>query len=260
MKKWSIALFFSFCCCYSMDYNRELVEIASDADNKTTVSEFPEFKVERETNKQEKLSILQKIVAIKSAGLHEKCTIKHTHSQLYSFFHAMDLRERKIDDFLQFIQLEWLHEKLMSQGEQSRLQKEYAVMIDIKSLLLSQNKLTWLPAELSQELPNLTMLDISFNRFELIPPAVFGLKALTTLNVSHNNLKMVSHEIGHLKELKNLDLSHNALTRLPKELGGMELMCKIEGNKIDPSLLNASSEKVTGSKKSFFKRISKKNE
>ena len=256
MKKWSIALFFSFSCCYSMDHH-ELVPIASDPDNKTTVSEF-ELKIGRETNKEEELSVLQKIVAIKACSLKENCAIKHTYPQLYSFFHAMDLRERKIDDFLRFIQLEWLNEKLMSRGEQSRLQKEYATMIEIKSLLLSQNKLTWLPAELSQELPNLTVLDISFNRFELIPAAVFGLKALTTLNISHNNLKMVSHEIGHLKELKNLDLSHNALTRLPKELGGMELMCKIEGNKIDPSVLNVSSENSTPAKSSIFNKFFKK--
>lgn len=239
-----------------MDHH-ELVPIASDPDNKTTVSEF-ELKIGRETNKEEELSVLQKIVAIKACSLKENCAIKHTYPQLYSFFHAMDLRERKIDDFLQFIHLEWLHEKLMSQGEQTRLQKEYATMIEIKSLLLSQNKLTWLPAELSQELPNLTVLDISFNRFELIPPAVFGLKALTTLNVSHNNLKMVSHEIGHLKELKNLDLSHNALTRLPKELGGMELMCKIEGNKIDPSVLRVSSENSIPAKSSILHKLLKK--
>ncbi|WP_195743080.1 leucine-rich repeat domain-containing protein, partial [Leptospira interrogans] len=67
--------------------------------------------------------------------------------------------------------------------------------LDVRVLILSEQKLTTLPKEIKQ-LQNLKLLDLG-----------------------HNQLTALPKEIGQLRNLQELDLSFNSLTTLPKEVG-----------------------------------------
>jgi Leucine-rich repeat (LRR) protein len=236
----------------------ELHPIASDQDNKTTISEFPDFaqviQRERESKKSE-TSFEYKLKRIKARALTEPCIIQHTQPQLEAFFGAVYFTEKKISDFKQFVNLEWQHGELMHQAQLTPMQEEYLKLITIKSLILSENKLEKLPLELPTLVPHLTRLDLSHNQCTEIPAVIFGLTALTKLNVSHNAIEKISHEIGNLKNLKTFDVSHNKLTSLPKELLALEVDCNFEGNRIDPSILKTSSEKQPTQKLSILQKL-----
>lgn len=79
----------------------------------------------------------------------------------------------------------------------------------ITELNLSHNALEGsLPAEV-RHLQNLTVLDLSYNKFTGVPAEVGQLKNLRTLNLSHNNLTGLPNELGNLSNLRLLDLSGN---------------------------------------------------
>ena len=88
----------------------------------------------------------------------------------------------------------------------------------LKSLDLSNNRLTKIPSEVCQ-LTALKNLDLSHNQLTILPNVVGQLTALKALNVSDNQLTTLPNELGQLTALENLDLSHNELTTLPNEVG-----------------------------------------
>lgn len=81
--------------------------------------------------------------------------------------------------------------------------------LDIESLDLSNNNLTGaLQAEI-RNLQNLKSLDLSGNKFTGVPAEVGQLKNLERLDLSNNLLTGLPYELGNLANLKVLDISGN---------------------------------------------------
>lgn len=82
--------------------------------------------------------------------------------------------------------------------------------VDVESLDLSNNFLTGsLQAEI-RRLENLKTLDLSGNKFTGVPAEIGQLKNLETLNLSNNLLTGLPYELGNLSNLKTLKLSGNS--------------------------------------------------
>lgn len=80
---------------------------------------------------------------------------------------------------------------------------------DIETLDLSDNNLTGaLQAEV-RHLKNLRTLDLSGNKFTGVPAEVGQLEKLEVLDLSDNMLTGLPYELGNLRNLKTLDLSGN---------------------------------------------------
>jgi len=78
------------------------------------------------------------------------------------------------------------------------------------------------PREIAQ-LQNLTILNLSQNKFQELPLSICHLESLEELNLAHNRLTGLPEECIKLVKLKKLNLSNNQLTTLPvKELCQLE--------------------------------------
>jgi Leucine rich repeat len=84
----------------------------------------------------------------------------------------------------------------------------------LKTLLLNNNLLTNLPAEMSQ-LAFLENLSIKNNKLEHLPIEIGQLKNLKTLDLSRNKLKELPNEMKNLNALEDLNLSTNRLSAVP---------------------------------------------
>ena len=80
---------------------------------------------------------------------------------------------------------------------------------DLQSLDLSNNNLTGALQGEIRFLRNLKTLDLSGNKFSGIPAEVGQLKNLETLDLSNNLLTGLPYELGNLSNLKILDVSGN---------------------------------------------------
>jgi hypothetical protein len=90
--------------------------------------------------------------------------------------------------------------------------------VSITQLNLAHNNLTSLPAQLLLELPNLSMLDLSFNRLEQLPNEFETMLQMEKLYLHNNRLRDIPLGIGRLFRLKALTLQDNpALTTPPTE-------------------------------------------
>lgn len=81
--------------------------------------------------------------------------------------------------------------------------------------------------------PDLAQLDLSQNRLQALPDAVYALASLSTLDVQQNRLTTISSDIAKLTQLQTLDVRHNRLTTLPvDELETLPLLqtLRIRGN------------------------------
>jgi len=85
-------------------------------------------------------------------------------------------------------------------------------------LNISYNSLTGaLQAEVRQ-LKNLKTLDLSHNSFTGVPAEVGQLTLLETLDLSYNRITGLPHEIGNLKKLKVLDLRNTEYSNFDLEI------------------------------------------
>lgn len=85
---------------------------------------------------------------------------------------------------------------------------------DIETLDLSGNNLTGaLQAEV-RHLKNLRTLDLSDNKFTGVPAEIGQLEKLEVLDLSNNMLTGLPYELGNLRNLKMLDLSGNDYSEL----------------------------------------------
>lgn len=99
---------------------------------------------------------------------------------------------------------------------------------NLKQLRLSGNLLTDLPTEFGSPL---TLLDISDNLFESIPPAVLNMTSLEYLFANKNKLSSVPSDICKLTELEGLALDSNQLRSLPPSLKAMPKLAILGLNK-----------------------------
>lgn len=64
--------------------------------------------------------------------------------------------------------------------------------------------------------------DLSRNRLQYLPNALFNWSTLRSLDLSHNALEQLSEKVTTLQQLELLDLQHNQLKTLPKNLGQLQ--------------------------------------
>lgn len=88
-------------------------------------------------------------------------------------------------------------------------------------LNLSKNKLEEFPKAIFA-FQNLKTLDLSKNKISLLPAEIGQLGSLEKLDLSRNELSLLPPQIGELKRLTELNLEKNTLQYLPEEIGGLK--------------------------------------
>jgi len=114
-----------------------------------------------------------------------------------------------------------------------RREKLYAIpsivyeLPNLTKLNLSKNKLELLNDSLSL-LKNLSHLDLSNNKMKAIPYAIFQLEALTQLSFGMNQIDRIPDEIVYLKNLESLDMYDNAIQYFSPKLKELPKLKKLD--------------------------------
>lgn len=87
----------------------------------------------------------------------------------------------------------------------------------LQRLHLQRNALCEIPKDFFQLLPNLTWLDLRYNRIRALPSGIGSHKHLKTLLLERNPIKMLPVELGNVTSLKALNPRHCPL-ELPAPL------------------------------------------
>jgi Leucine-rich repeat (LRR) protein len=99
-------------------------------------------------------------------------------------------------------------------------------LTELTSLNLSRNRINILPAEI-RRLTVLENLDLSANQLNIIPPEIWDLTTLTRLGLAANQLDRLPAEIAKLTALKSLNLYSNLLTILPAEFVSLTALTEL---------------------------------
>ncbi|XP_010294950.1 PREDICTED: leucine-rich repeat-containing protein 2-like [Phaethon lepturus] len=91
------------------------------------------------------------------------------------------------------------------------------IIEEIASLLICERK----AGDLLSNLKQVTVVDVSANKFHSIPICVLRMSNLQWLDISSNNLKDLPEDIDRLDQLQTLLLQKNKLTYLPRALVNM---------------------------------------
>ncbi|XP_075389948.1 leucine-rich repeat-containing protein 27 isoform X2 [Tenrec ecaudatus] len=94
--------------------------------------------------------------------------------------------------------------------------REVFQMPQLKQLYLRKNSLCTIPKDFFQLLPELTWLDLRFNRIQVLPAGIGSHKHLKTLLLERNPIKMLPVELGNVCTLKALNLRHCPLEFPPQ--------------------------------------------
>ncbi|XP_039321123.1 leucine-rich repeat-containing protein 27 isoform X2 [Saimiri boliviensis] len=86
----------------------------------------------------------------------------------------------------------------------------------LQQLHLERNALCVIPQDFFQLLPNLTWLDLRYNRIQALPSGIGSHKHLKTLLLERNPIKMLPVELGSVATLKALNLRHCPLEFPPQ--------------------------------------------
>ena len=100
--------------------------------------------------------------------------------------------------------------------------KEVRSLRKLKRLNLRNNAISMFPTELCEVLPDLEILNLSFNRLQYLPENLSGMVRLRMLLLSHNELRELPEGLTNLILLQELGIDHNALTRVPGSMGKIE--------------------------------------
>ena len=108
----------------------------------------------------------------------------------------------------------------------------------LKHLYLSDNELTFFPADLFPYLTSLTHLDLSSNLFVAVPSALGMLHNLLSLSLADNLIDSVVGINLNLGQVLSLNLAHNRL----ESLCGLERLLAVEKIDLRDNLLEESTE------------------
>ncbi|XP_031244546.1 leucine-rich repeat-containing protein 27 isoform X2 [Mastomys coucha] len=79
---------------------------------------------------------------------------------------------------------------------------------NLQQLYLQRNVLSEIPKDFFQLLPNLTWLDLRYNKIRVLPSGIGSHKHLKTLLLERNPIKMLPVELGQVTTLTALNLRH----------------------------------------------------
>ncbi|NP_001137228.1 leucine-rich repeat-containing protein 27 isoform X1 [Rattus norvegicus] len=79
---------------------------------------------------------------------------------------------------------------------------------NLQQLHLQRNLLSEIPQDFFQLLPNLTWLDLRYNKIRVLPPGIGSHKHLKTLLLERNPIKALPVELGQVTTLTALNLRH----------------------------------------------------
>ncbi|XP_059121022.1 leucine-rich repeat-containing protein 27 isoform X2 [Peromyscus eremicus] len=85
---------------------------------------------------------------------------------------------------------------------------EFFKIPNLQQLHLQRNSLSGIPRDFFQLLPNLTWLDLRYNKIKALPSGIGSHKHLKTLLLERNPIKMLPVELGQVTTLKALNLRH----------------------------------------------------
>lgn len=88
-------------------------------------------------------------------------------------------------------------------------------------LKVSQNKLNEFPAGFLQLAGHLRTLDLSDNKFVIVPNEISRFMHLRHLNLNKNKISKLPDCVGALTKLETLNVSNNNLTSLPRTITNM---------------------------------------
>ncbi|XP_023564733.1 leucine-rich repeat-containing protein 27 isoform X2 [Octodon degus] len=103
----------------------------------------------------------------------------------------------------------------LSQSGLRHLEKVF-VIPNLQQLHLQRNTLCMIPKDFFQLLPNLTWLDLRYNKIKVLPSGIGSHKHLKTLLLERNPIKMLPMELGNVATLRALNLRHCPLEFPPQ--------------------------------------------
>ncbi|NVN94603.1 MAG: leucine-rich repeat domain-containing protein [Bacteroidetes bacterium] len=114
----------------------------------------------------------------------------------------------------------------------------FCLHFSVNAQLLSPDELEQQPVynSLSQALKNpekVYRLDLSKQKLQVIPKAIFGLYNLQELILAKNKLHEIPQEIANLTNLQKLNVSKNNLTELPAAIGALTNLEVLVANQND---------------------------
>ena len=89
----------------------------------------------------------------------------------------------------------------------------------VTCIVLKHHALSTLPRDFTTISSTLITLDLSYNRFLMLPDIICELLQLKELFLNNNQLTMLPDCISNLVNLQVLNVQHNTLTKLPSSLG-----------------------------------------
>ncbi|XP_055087516.1 leucine-rich repeat-containing G-protein coupled receptor 5-like isoform X2 [Periophthalmus magnuspinnatus] len=99
----------------------------------------------------------------------------------------------------------------------------------LESLTITGTKITSLPPSVCDQLPNLELLDLSYNQLQTLP--VFsGCESIQSIDLHHNEIKELEENTFHgLMSLHSLDLSWNKLSSVkPNSFSALPALTKLD--------------------------------
>nr|XP_023417280.1 leucine-rich repeat-containing protein 27 [Cavia porcellus] len=103
----------------------------------------------------------------------------------------------------------------LSESGLRHLEKIFMVP-NLQHLHLQRNALCMIPKDFFQLLPNLTWLDLRYNKIKALPSGIGSHKRLRTLLLERNPIKMLPMELGNVVTLRALNLRHCPLEFPPQ--------------------------------------------
>lgn len=125
--------------------------------------------------------------------------------------------------------LEYLNLESVWGNEWEKMDKNvFRGLINLKSLRLESNHITYLNHDLFANMPKLARLDLEGNCLKLESNTFIYLQELKYLNLSHNNLKSLPNEVfSSLGCLEELELAYNYLIFDKNTFDGLENLRKL---------------------------------
>ncbi|NER88741.1 MAG: leucine-rich repeat protein [Moorea sp. SIO3A2] len=114
----------------------------------------------------------------------------------------------------------------------------------LEVLNLSFNDLTTVPESIGN-LTNLTQLNLTGNKLTTVPESIGNLTNLTQFNVTGNKLTTVPESIGNLTNLTQLNLKYNKLTTVPESIGNLTNLTQLDFGKNQLITVPKSITKLT---------------